>query len=141
MTLVVELLFFFLLLLRIGYSNRNSVLAKGRRVRGSNPLTGKGFSLPRNALTNTGDHPAPSSIGIGVPSWGYSGRSIHLATRLRMIGALTILPHTLLHGFEREKFTFSLLCIITVNSDNILYCHYQHIDLEVAAAINCETPH
>jgi len=58
-----------------------------------------------------------------------------LATRLRISGALPLLPPTWLHGVEREKFTFSLLYIVTVSSDNILYYHYQKIDLEVVVAI------
>jgi hypothetical protein len=57
-----------------------------------------------------GAHPASYSVGIEVLSRGYSGRGVtltthlHLALRLRMSGAIPLLPPVCLHGMEWDKF-------------------------------------
>jgi len=43
---------------------------------GSNPVTGKIFSLPENVYTVSGTHPTPYLRGTGVVPQGYSGRGV-----------------------------------------------------------------
>ena len=86
-------------------------LATGRTIRGSNSGGHKRFSLSKTVNTDSGAHPASYSMG----TVGMSRRVKQ--PKLRMSGAIPLLPHIRLHGVERDNFTFTVdyECFVTLH--------------------------
>jgi hypothetical protein len=90
---------------------RYTEVKSGWTVRGSNASRGKRFYLLNNVQTGSGTHPASYSMDTGgfSPVVKRQGRDVytHLAPRLGVRGAVTLLPPMLLHSVYRKKITFS----------------------------------
>jgi hypothetical protein len=80
-------------------------------VRGSK----SNLSVLQNVHTGSGAHPASCSVGTGVLSRGYSGHDVnliailHSVPRLRMLGAISLLP--LCASMDKENSTYVCICI------------------------------
>jgi hypothetical protein len=78
------------------------------------------FSLLQNVQTGSGAHPVSYSLHTGVLSWGYSGWGMKFTThqclvlRLRMSGAVPLLPYALMAWTMKPVFFFFLLCCVEV---------------------------
>jgi hypothetical protein len=72
--------------------------ATGWTVQDSNLTSSKRYSKLQNVQTGSTVHPASCSMGTAVLSWGLNGQGVkltthlHLVTRLRMSGAIPLLP-------------------------------------------------
>jgi len=87
----------------------------------SNPGRGK-ILFSKTIQTGSSAHPASYSVGIQVLPSGLSGwdmmstTHLHLVLRLRISGAIPLLPPIYLHGMDRDNFTLDLMFYIPLVS-------------------------
>jgi len=87
----------------------SSVLAMVCLAWGLNCCRGKRLPFPLNIQTSSGAHPAPCSVSAMVLSRGWTMKLtilLCLVPRLRITGAIPLLPSVCLHGVDRENFSF-----------------------------------
>jgi len=70
----------------------------------------KKFSFLQNIQTSSGAHPTSCSVSTMVISSGWAMTLtilLHLVPRLRITGAIPLLPSVCLQGVDKENFSFS----------------------------------